>query len=101
MVVVKPRQSEKNIERPEQTKIKYLILLNKGLFRGVTEVAVKQFYSGEYGEPMSGKAREELIQEVKILKTLQHPNLVNFELSIIHSLNKDVCRIYGLNILVK
>ncbi len=48
-----------------------------GLFRGVTDVAIKQLHSGEDGEPMSAKAREEFIQEVKILKTLQHPNLVN------------------------
>ncbi len=48
-----------------------------GLYREVTEVAVKQLHPGEDGEPMSFKAKAEFQNESQILMTLHHPNLVN------------------------
>ena len=51
------------------------------MYRGVTEVAVKQLHSDD-GEEMNAAGREEFMREAKILKSLQHPNLVTtgFEL---------------------
>ena len=47
-----------------------------GIFRGEHVVAVKQLHADLNGEPMSAKAKQEFMEEAKILKTLQHPHLV-------------------------
>ena len=50
--------------------------LSTGIFRGEHVVAVKQLHADLNGEPMSAKAKQEFMEEAKILKTLQHPHLV-------------------------
>jgi serine/threonine protein kinase len=44
------------------------------LFRGTTEVAVKQLHTSD--EDMSSDAKSEFMREAKILRSLHHPNLV-------------------------
>ena len=53
------------------------LIIFLGLYRGVTEVAIKQLHPAEDGEPMSFKAKAEFQNESNILMTLHHPNLVN------------------------
>jgi serine/threonine protein kinase len=56
-----------------------------GIYRGITEVAVKQLHS-EVDDEMSILAKNEFFKEAKILKALQHPNLVSYKVELILTL---------------